>query len=764
VNRRDAVITLAGLLLALAFLGIDSARRIALVDTVAGSANPTTAPQTDPSSPTGYAHNQHQVILPSGGADGYHWIMQTEQMLAGDGVRVRSVSYDNAPDGREVHWSGSVRWWLAGVAWAYQRFHPELQQTVAVARVASWVIPLALALLLIVLVPVLARRLGAVAAALCSFGFVLVQPIYQYWTAGFLDHHAFATMSCFTTILFLIAGGAGWVRADAGGATGTWSERSATRWFVASGVSGGIGLWISAATIVPALIASGIAAGVSMLLLHPNRAEQSVQPAPVLWRQWGIAGCVTSVALYLLEYFPSHLGMRLEVNHPLYALAWLGAGDFLYRLAHWSAQRAAQPAADTRRGRAQQSNEQPLPWPWLARDAAAVLLLPLIVLLTTESTFKVADTLLWSLHADYILEFMNLGRQFAPLRLHHMMQIVLPIVLLPVAGLLWPTSLSGNARRAWRALVIFIAGVGAAFMYGLLFYALQHPLRALDLLGGSQAALIVAVLALICDALVVAAFAVWPARGAQPLAVHAQAALLLAVLPTAAVLLLAFQQVRWLGVACTLGLAAMITVAAVTTQPASGFVWSRARRSLAAVLLLMILLPMPFEAVFGAWRYGYPPRVAAHQLVARDVAHTLRQRLGAREGVVLSSPTVTSWLIYFGGLRGIGTLYWENVEGLKAAARIYGAPNAQVARELFDRHGITHMVIDFGEPFVREYARLSRGQRGDVRDPLASPRDAFALQMIEQNAFPDWLRVVPYTPPAIRGVQTQPVLILEVVR
>jgi len=50
-------------------------------------------------------------------------------------------------------------------------------------------------------------------------------------------------------------------------------------------------------------------------------------------------------------------------------------------------------------------------------------------------------------------------------------------------------------------------------------------------------------------------------------------------------------------------------------------------------------------------------------------------------------------MTYFGGLHGLGTLYWENRDGLKAAASIYGAPSLDVARERVMEHRITHLVF-----------------------------------------------------------------------
>jgi len=38
---------------------------------------------------------------------------------------------------------------------------------------------------------------------------------------------------------------------------------------------------------------------------------------------------MTCLAAYLIEYLPSHMDLRLQVNHPLYGLAWIGVGELL---------------------------------------------------------------------------------------------------------------------------------------------------------------------------------------------------------------------------------------------------------------------------------------------------------------------------------------------------------------------------------------------------------------------------------------------------
>src|SRR5471032_2489500 len=73
-------------------------------------------PATDPRSPTGYEQGMRSMMLPEAGEDTAHWVMQTQEMIARGEWRIRQVEYDNAPQGREVHWAAPLHWWLAALA------------------------------------------------------------------------------------------------------------------------------------------------------------------------------------------------------------------------------------------------------------------------------------------------------------------------------------------------------------------------------------------------------------------------------------------------------------------------------------------------------------------------------------------------------------------------------------------------------------------------------------------------------------------------
>lgn len=379
LRRYGWTLVLGGSLL---FLTADSLRKLSAVNRAmafAEAAQP--APALDAASPTGQRWGQRNQMLES--TDGYHWVMQTQQMIANGEWRVRHVDYDNAPRGREVHWDSPLHWWLAAVAWA-EHVATGKPWEVSVEHAATYAMPWLLGIFAIVVVPLTARRFGAWPASLLALGLVTVAPFSSEFAAGSFDHHGIAASCALLTVLFLLAGGAGSAKAT--------EAVSAKRWFIASGVAGAAGLWINAATQIPVL--AGVGAGALLAtgrLARFTTENPDDQPNSALWRVWGFAGGVASLAFYLVEYFPFHLGLRLEVNHPLYSLAWVGAGDLLARI---SVRRQGKPAVVAGNDR-----------PWWILSSAAVALPAVLALSLPQQTFVVADKFLWSLHMDYIDEY-----------------------------------------------------------------------------------------------------------------------------------------------------------------------------------------------------------------------------------------------------------------------------------------------------------------------------------------------------------------------
>ena len=434
-------------------------------------------PALDPGAPTGFTLGRRILVLPEEGADGYQWIMQTQAMLAGEGWRIHRVDYDNAPDGREVHWGSPFRWWLGLLAWMDRAGGGS--RGAAVERAALLAGPVLLGLFLLGLVPLAAGRFGSYAASFLAISMVSAYPVYFYFAAGYPDHHGALEACGMLTVLLLLAGAGGWVRTEGAIPSGiSHSEqalaewlptlRAARGWFAGSAVAGGIGLWISAASEVPGLVGLGGGVLAASWVGRGAGAPGIGRSEPGLWRLWGRVGCATSVVAYLVEYFPSHLGFRLEVNHPLYALAWLSGGELLYRISRILGEgRSVCTRRDVTAG---------------LLAAAGLALLPVTILLTGKQTFRVLVPLVWQLGIHFIAEGQSLVTYFSRVSSWFtLLERCLPVLfVLPVLVLLRRADLP----RIWKAQLAMALGPALLFLlmtcreirwwgqgYGLLFVA-----------------------------------------------------------------------------------------------------------------------------------------------------------------------------------------------------------------------------------------------------------------------------------------------------
>lgn len=139
-------------------------------------------------------------------------------------------------------------------------------------------------------------------------------------------------------------------------------------------------------------------------------------------------------------------------------------------------------------------------------------------------------------------------------------------------------------------------------------------------------------------------------------------------------------------------------------------------------------------------------------LIERDLAAYLAQRAGPKTPVALAPPGQTHPLYYYAGVRGLGTLAWENQDGLVAAVRILSAWTPEEAKELINGRGVTHLVLPSWDAYLDQFARMGMGQLENT-----------FLERLRYWRLPPWLRPVPYRMPVIPGFEGRTILVLEVV-
>ncbi len=333
---------------------------------------------------------------PAFAADAQTWVRHALALLEGNQVQLRATTIDNAPFGREVHWNSAWAWTIAGAGWVYHLFTGTPVPN-AVEKATVWLTPVVLLGLIMILSSWATRRAGVIAGVVIVAAMTCNDRIYEGFFPSYVDHHGLMTVAVFGMMLGAVFMGGGWWKEGGKGTAlllpnSIESARSAA---IFSAISGAVGMWVSVASILPPIVLVGAAGGLAIMIQGRTARSHGEMFAPEIWRTWGRVGAVTSFFFYLVEYFPFHLGMRLEANHPFYAIGWLGGAEIVAQFGErWLVPRENR-----------WQNLSRLLWP-----AAAVLLAPVAILIGGERVFILADPFLASLHKNYIQEFLPIWK------------------------------------------------------------------------------------------------------------------------------------------------------------------------------------------------------------------------------------------------------------------------------------------------------------------------------------------------------------------
>lgn len=244
-------------------------------------------------------------------ADSFYWVAYARDMIDNGKWRARFTEMDNAPYGRpNLGWASLNAWYLVGLTKAWTLFSPTLMKE-ALSVAALWSNPILYLGFLISILIAGIRLKNFPAAAVAVFVLGTSPRVYDDFAYAVPGHHGWHDIVCFTTLVSLgIA-----VR-----------KRNAKRWFAYAGISAACAIWIGATQQIFGLAAAGLGAIVAML----TTAHEDVDLAPESWRWFGISAAIGATFFYLIEYAPA-FAMHLEINHPIYAVAFLCGGEFLCR-------------------------------------------------------------------------------------------------------------------------------------------------------------------------------------------------------------------------------------------------------------------------------------------------------------------------------------------------------------------------------------------------------------------------------------------------
>ena len=122
--------------------------------------------------------------------DSYAWLAHTRDLMNSDHWRIRWTFMDNAPYGREMHWSHLLIWSLRGMATAIMAATGwPVARAIELAGV--WVMPLFQILLLSIAFLAVRRKMGLFSAAALVFVFLTFEGLAIAFFPLKPDHHAF---------------------------------------------------------------------------------------------------------------------------------------------------------------------------------------------------------------------------------------------------------------------------------------------------------------------------------------------------------------------------------------------------------------------------------------------------------------------------------------------------------------------------------------------------------------------------------------------
>jgi hypothetical protein len=608
--------------------------------------------------------------------DGYVWNRHAEKLGEDGEWRVRYTDMDNAPEGREVHWSSGFALYLRGLGEIYSHYTGDTMRN-SIFRMSIWANPILLVMALGLFSTLSARRFGPLCGSVLGIGMVTTASFYEGFLPGYPDHHGITGFALLGLVFGIAWAGAGWVQQPDGKAfLPPKSVKQARHGMIFSGVSAATALWISGFSTAVIAFGIGLGAMLGVALFTKRASSEGCEYHPELWKLWSLVTALGSFAFYLLEYFPNHLSMRLEVNHPLYALAWLGGGWVIYEMTKWIV--------------AIRSGPSPFPWKHLILPVLGCTALPAFILIGGPTYYTIQH------------EFMlGLMKNIAE---------VLPLM----------TRISMGAI-SWKV----------AFGYFPLFLL---------------AALILLFVPRMCSA--------------------AKGVFLIFICPIVVVTGLQFLQVRWgmLNGQTYIALAGLVIPQVWQILPRIRVVRLAASLCLAGMFYLFSVdtvrgMVAPFWAQDTSKKNI---QVGPGQLLAllhRDLAKTLLQSANGKPITLLSSPNSSCLLSTFGGFKTIGTLYWENVEGLQTAAHMLNAQSDEEALAMLKEHGVTHVAFMSWENFIGPYFQIIHSKP----QPGLSLENSFGQKALFKKELPQWARPIPYPRNFLTNALKQDVLLLEIV-
>jgi hypothetical protein len=131
-------------------------------------------------------------VIPARYSDAQMWVRHVLDAEEHGEARVRFTHVDNAPDGREVHWSSAFAWLLRGAAHIHRAIVGEPAPR-ALEHTLLWFNSALFIAVVVLFSAWIAQRAGAAAGVLVAFAMVGHPRFYEGFAPVYVDHHGVIT-------------------------------------------------------------------------------------------------------------------------------------------------------------------------------------------------------------------------------------------------------------------------------------------------------------------------------------------------------------------------------------------------------------------------------------------------------------------------------------------------------------------------------------------------------------------------------------------
>jgi len=245
------------------------------------------------------------------------------------------------------------------------------------------------------------------------------------------------------------------------------------------------------------------------------------------------------------------------------------------------------------------------------------------------------------------------------------------------------------------------------------------------------------------------------------LAIADRMALLICVTPTAAAIGASFFQYRWAGLAgaAGAGLGAFLFSKRTGTMPAApdaggGGTERPMLLQSKAWSAVCILAPVILVSLWCSQRIGditdSVSSEAIDQLASEEIATALRKDADAMHRppvvVFLGQYNRQSWIAYVHGIPSVGSLYWDNPDGLLDQLTFLTGYDEEAAHRIAKERGITHVVLASSSAAINSFLFILHGTwtSPDIHKTLAWRLAAPVPKP------PAWIQLLPTTTPAMK--------------